>query len=287
MEEVEEGWELKTLPLEGGTYGYKFLADGEWFRDPHNALSCDDGYGGKNSLLFLGQERGSVHHFTFHSHSLNADRWYIIYLPPFYFLEEQRLNTLYLFHGVLDWEWTWLEKAAINRMLDLLIREKLVGNMIVVMPRENGELFRGDHRYGSYLGEDLTGHIDSEFLTMAERGHRAVDGLSTGGYNALYLGGLSFDSFCSAGAMSGAFNDLSYELILENREALKKLKMRFILSCGQQDPGRDKTRAMARFLGQQGLSVEHYENPGPHEWDYWGPHYPESIQFHWNSFQGT
>ena len=44
-----------SLPLDSGTYMYKFVVDGNWLQDPANPDSADDGFGGKNSLLTVGE----------------------------------------------------------------------------------------------------------------------------------------------------------------------------------------------------------------------------------------
>jgi len=46
-------WKAK-LDLAPGRYAYKFVADGSWFEDPNAAESVDDGYGGKNSVIVVG-----------------------------------------------------------------------------------------------------------------------------------------------------------------------------------------------------------------------------------------
>ncbi|MCD6329772.1 MAG: glycogen-binding domain-containing protein, partial [Candidatus Cloacimonetes bacterium] len=43
-------WEI-SVPLETGTYMYKFVVDGNWIADPDNPKQQDDGYGGVNSLV--------------------------------------------------------------------------------------------------------------------------------------------------------------------------------------------------------------------------------------------
>lgn len=43
------------LQLKTGRYQYKFIVDGNWIVDPDNPVQIDDGYGGKNSLLVVGQ----------------------------------------------------------------------------------------------------------------------------------------------------------------------------------------------------------------------------------------
>jgi len=45
-------WVL-TLFLKPGKYAYKFIADGEWLKDPANDQWEDDGSGHRNSVLWI------------------------------------------------------------------------------------------------------------------------------------------------------------------------------------------------------------------------------------------
>ncbi len=48
------GWWSITLPLGPGRHEYLFLVDGStWLADPHGTATADDGFGGKNSVLYL------------------------------------------------------------------------------------------------------------------------------------------------------------------------------------------------------------------------------------------
>lgn len=42
-----------NVGLEKGSYRYKFVSDNTWFTDPHNSLTEEDPFGGKNSLLIV------------------------------------------------------------------------------------------------------------------------------------------------------------------------------------------------------------------------------------------
>ncbi len=44
-----------TIPLKAGRYQYKFIVDGKWMPDPENPTQVDDTYGGKNSVVVIGQ----------------------------------------------------------------------------------------------------------------------------------------------------------------------------------------------------------------------------------------
>jgi len=44
-----------TLQLPAGRYQYKLIVDGKWIPDPENPMQQDDTYGGKNSVVVIGQ----------------------------------------------------------------------------------------------------------------------------------------------------------------------------------------------------------------------------------------
>ncbi|HAK59421.1 MAG TPA: hypothetical protein DCO77_03420 [Nitrospiraceae bacterium] len=52
----EKGWWRVALPLQPGRHEYLFLIDGRrWVRDLKVPSVVDDGFGGKNSVLYLGK----------------------------------------------------------------------------------------------------------------------------------------------------------------------------------------------------------------------------------------
>jgi 1,4-alpha-glucan branching enzyme len=52
LEKGEGGVWYVVIPLDGGTYQYKFVINGtDWKTDPTNPETADDGYGGENSVV--------------------------------------------------------------------------------------------------------------------------------------------------------------------------------------------------------------------------------------------
>ena len=56
MKENDGIYEI-TLHLKQGKYGYKFIVDGQWMADENADEFIDDGFGGKNSIVFVGSKK--------------------------------------------------------------------------------------------------------------------------------------------------------------------------------------------------------------------------------------
>ncbi len=281
MERFEGGWIAEVPNVHQGEVQYKFVADGHWVNDPHNVSVSGD----NNSVINHRINKGNVYHFDFYSPAIDDYRGYVIYLPPGYFLSEEHYSTVYLLHGALDWEYTWVHRGLIHFTLDHLHNSGKIGEMIVVMPKENGEFYRGDGRFADYIARDIVSHIDVEFRSIPHPKHRAIDGLSTGAFSSTVLGAGRPHIFSSVGAMSGCYDRRVFEAVRHNAEAVRRYNLRFHVSCGQGDPSVEVSRALAETLNSEGIDVEYYENPGPHDWEFWGPSIAGNLQFHWWNFQ--
>jgi enterochelin esterase-like enzyme len=279
LERVEHGFLGEYLGVPGGELEYKFIVDGRWVADPLNPVRRGD-----NSLLYRGWERGSVHHLRFRSPALGQDRGYVAYLPPGY-ASGRRFPVLYLLHGALDWERTWIEKGSLPSTMDRLRLDGAVGEMIVIMPSDNGDLFRGDGRFVDYLARDLVGHVDHELPTYADARHRALDGLSTGGFTSLVVGAARHHVFRSVGSMSGCHDGRTFDAIRAHAGGMRGASQRYLVSCGRDEPHKDDSRAVARVLGEHGVAAEHTEGLGNHDWPTWRDALWGHVRFHWQNIK--
>lgn len=118
---------------------------------------------------------------------------------------ERRYPTLYLLHGEGGSFLGWRE------ILDGATETGERG-MILVMP-DAGESFyvnwarTDDGRrdaWEDYLVDDVVGHVDARYRTVAAREGRALAGFGMGGYGALTVGLRNADRFVSLGSQSGA-----------------------------------------------------------------------------------
>lgn len=283
LHRTEHGWvgEVSAIPM--GDVEYKFVVDGRWLPDPRNLVRRPDGFGGESSLLHRGDRRGSVHHLRFHSPALGEERDYVLYLPPGYGAVSRRFPVLYLLHGALDWERTWVEKGDLAQTMDRMRAEGAIGDLIVVMPRESGGLLNGDDRVADLLARDLVGHIDYELRTLSDGRHRALDGLSTGGFTSIVLGAARHHVWRSIGSMSGSLDGRAFDAVRAHAGAMRQSGQRYLISCGSEEPGVEMCRALARELGRHGVGAEHAEVSGIHDWPTWRAALPEHLRFHWEN----
>ena len=210
-------WKYTTPPLPSEMYTYRLTVDGVDGLDPTNPFTRRD-VGTVFSIFYVGggcadyyQVRdvahGSVAHVWYHSDALHADRRLSVYLPPHYGESGKKYPVLYLLHGSGGDENAWLELGHAARILDNLIAEGKAEPMIVVMPNGNsgkqaapGETSE-NHAYKPVMTNQLPGYkngdyelafpeiiqfIDTKFRTIPDKAHRAIAGLSMGGFHTLY-----------------------------------------------------------------------------------------------------
>lgn len=122
-----------------------------------------------------------------------------VYLPPGYDQPAQsgtRYPVVYLLHGYPGRAQDWFTAGRVKSTMDLLIRDHYVGPMIVVSPTASTGYLHDDECLNApghfaledYLAFTVVGAIDHTFRTYADRSHRAIGGMSSGGFCALNIG---------------------------------------------------------------------------------------------------
>ena len=82
-------------------------------------------------------------------------------------------------------------------------------NFIIVTPEGNNGWYSDsvsvpNDKYESYIIQELIPEIDKKFRTKADREHRAIAGLSMGGFGAMKFGLKYPEKFALIGSFSGA-----------------------------------------------------------------------------------
>jgi S-formylglutathione hydrolase FrmB len=151
-------------------------------------------------------------------------RSYRIYLPPGYGqpANASRLYpVLYLIHGSPGDSTSWLRGARADFAANEGIAAGTVRPLILVMPDLSGDLWRdtecvnkwdGSDNEMEYFVRDVVPYIDAHYRTIPDRFHRAIGGLSSGGYCAFNIG-LHYPSlFNTIFGISAYFHALRHEV---------------------------------------------------------------------------
>ena len=210
----------------------------------------------------------------------------------------------YLLHGLSDDNSAWSRRTSIERYVQML-------PLIVVMP-DGGRGWYCDAPGGSANGyayeraiiEDVVGFVDRSFNTRAERGGRAIGGLSMGGYGAIKLALKYPELFGSANGHSSALGFAHAESFMDNPEFARiigpqaggsgndlwTLAQRFQdnaaampalrIDCGTGDFTLEQNREFHAYLDELKLPHQYEEFAGAHDWAYWDKHVQGAIRFH-------
>lgn len=215
-----------------------------------------------------GVPHGKLEMVEYDSKSVGTRRKMLIYTPPGY-SPGRKYPVLYLLHGIGGDETEWKRYAKPNLLLDNLLADRKAVPMIVVMPngraqkndRAEGNVFASAPAFSAFeqdLLQDVIPAVEARYSVQADRGHRALAGLSMGGGQSLDFGFVHLDKFAWVGGFSSAPNTKPpAELVPDPATARQKLRLLW-LSCGNQDG----------LLGiSQGVHVYLKEKGVPHVWN--------------------
>ena len=189
-------------PMDPGFHYYHITIDGGVFNDPgtHNFFGgCrwesgieipapdQDFYALRTDI-----PHGTLAKVRFYSKSLDKMQEATVYLPAGYGRlvkgRQERYPVLYLQHGWGENETSWPVQGCTGEIMDNLIADGKVKPFIVVMAYglTNDVKFGGIGKFTAkefetVLVDELIPYIDANYLTKADKWHRAMAGLSMGG----------------------------------------------------------------------------------------------------------
>jgi enterochelin esterase-like enzyme len=150
---------------------------------------------------------------TFHSAALDQRRKVQVWLPPGYAREATtRYPVIYVLHGLGGSERDFFKLGKLESHIKGAMAAKTLPPVIVVSP-DGDDGYWTDHapngstpgpRWGAYVADDLVAWVDARYRTLADREHRAIAGVSMGGYGAFSLALTHPDRFGAAVSLSGA-----------------------------------------------------------------------------------
>jgi enterochelin esterase-like enzyme len=290
-------WSGQTRPLVVGFHYYSLIVDGVAVNDPAaytyfgcgrvaSGIEIPEGAEGDYYRPQQGVGHGQVRSVSYYSQSQQRFRRCIVYTPAEYETNpEKRYPVLYLQHGMGEDETGWSNQGHMNHILDNLTAAGECVPMIVVMesgdvvapfvPRSS-DVEKERSQYGAsfypMLLQDLIPMIDSTFRTLTDRDHRAMAGLSWGGYQTFNTVLPHLDQFAYLGTFSGALFgvDIStcFDGVFADADRFNSRVRYFFMGCGSEE--NFGTGAMVDKLHGLGIEVDYYVSPGTHhEWLTW------------------
>jgi enterochelin esterase-like enzyme len=256
----------------------------------------DDSFGAAGE--YVGSIAGTLREVPIYSPSLDRDMSYYVYLPPGYGTEGRRYPVLYMLHGGGASKDEWPAYGLINDV-DRSIVSKDIRPLIVVLPQ--GDLgywvnwVDDGPRWADYIAEDLRGHVDATFRTLADPSHRAIGGLSMGGAGALQLAFNHPDIFQVVGSHSPSLHvdDGTFAGIYGTGQEFKEREpidlastapgidsLKIWIDTGEDDPWLERDQVLHDSLLQRGVAHNWSILPGGHEGDYWIENLPAYLRFY-------
>ena len=235
---------------------------------------------------------------------------YNLILPANYNEKSQnqtKYPVIYLLHGLFGHYNNWADNTKLKEYAANY-------NFIIVMPEGNDGWYvdsatTPNDKYETYIAKELIPEIDKKYRTLADKNHRAVAGLSMGGYGSLKFAGKYPEMFILAGSFSGALGaaerteknspewvlksimtafgaaesqtrkDNSLFDLYKELSAGKMKNLPFIyLDCGTEDGLIQNNREFLRVLQEKKIPHEYRELPGVHDWKFWDSQVEEFLE---------
>lgn len=312
MEKQPDGyWTLTTTPLVPGLHYYVINVDGADLSDPGSTAF----FGGSRYVSAVEvPEPGSTYYSIQNvPHGQVRDVWYeskvtgswrhaMVYLPPDYEAQaKKRYPVLYLQHGGGENETGWIRQGRANFILDNLIAQGEAKPMIVVMalgyarragqpapnatPGASPQAAQARDEMTRTFEDDVTQvlipFVDKTYRTLADRDHRAMAGLSMGGFQTFHITLNHLDLFSHIGGFSGIggmMEDRKYDLktdfkgVFADPAAFAKKVHLLYFGVGTAEPERfrERIRGLHAAMTEGGVEHVYWESPGTdHEWQTW------------------
>lgn len=298
-------WTLTTKPLPSEMYMYLFVVDGVATADPNNPFVYRD-FATISNVFVVGNGIGDNYKVNDVPHGTLSQPWYpskkagkdrriSIYTPPGYAKGTEPYPVLYLLHGYGGDEGEWSSFGRAAQIMDNLIHKDQAQPMIVVMPnghmameaapgessmgfyKPSREKDRADERgaFESAFGE-IIDFVEQNYRVVADKEHRAIAGLSMGGFHAIHISRLYEDTFDYVGVFSSANRLMNAEpegIYANAMEGLKKQKENglelYWVGIGTEDFLFDANVEFRETLDTVGMEYTYVETGGGHVWKVW------------------
>tara|TARA_Y100001001_G_C7983089_1_gene300112 strand:- start:198 stop:1391 length:1194 start_codon:yes stop_codon:yes gene_type:complete len=310
----EEGvWTYTTSVLAPELYNYAFIVDGFKTTDPANPFLIRDVASVTNIFIVPG-EQADLYRVQDVPHGTVASRWYdakdlgfdrklSVYTPPGYETSAAEYPVLYLLHGAGGDEEAWLSLGRAAQILDNLIAEGKAEPMLVVMPNGNvgqdaapgagsdgfytPQFMTPETMNGKYEAQfmDIVAFIEANYRVKSDKAHRAIAGLSMGGYHSMHISRFYPNTFDYVGLFSAAImprEDKSDKGVYANFDETLKAQNEngyqlYWIGIGKTDFLYEANTAFRKQLDQMDMPYEYMETEGGHIWRNWRVYLSEFV----------
>jgi enterochelin esterase-like enzyme len=225
---------------------------------------------------------------TFESAIAGRNMPYRVYVPLCYFQTQRRYPVVYLIHGASNDD-THFQDIGLPETLDRGLELGIYPPMIVVMPYGAQLLpnddFPPDPSMETFMLDELIPRIEQDLCVWEDRQHRAIGGISRGGFWALSIAMRHPEEFGAVGGHSAAldtditpdaFNPIDLAL---NAPFLDTLRIYLDNAAG--DPVRPEVEQLSNNLVQRQIPHQYVINPlGNHDDAYWAAHMADYLTFY-------
>ncbi len=224
----------------------------------------------------------------------NHRRVFDIYLPPSYNTPggtQKYYPTLYMLHGTPGRYFDWVVGGEATESANTLITLKSIPELIMVFPDGNGtpgkvsewgNSYDGTQLMENFVAYDLVKYIDQHYRTIPDAQHRAIGGLSMGGFGAMNIAIHHPDIFGNVISLGGYYqaegsiwgSNTSYQQLNSPRDTILTMQeawqLHIFLGAATKDqPYYQDTLQFMRKLNSLHILYHFDLQVGQHSWRVW------------------
>jgi len=301
-------WSFTTEPLKPELYTYNMIVDGVKIIDPLNVYNIRDINNLFSVLLIGGNQQADLYKVNKVAHGTVSKVWYesptaqltrrlTVYTPAGYETSGKSYPVLYLLHGIGGDENAWSELGRAAQILDNLIAQGKAEPMLVVMTNGNisqeacpGETSEGFKVPTMMLPKTMEGSFETAFTDVVnfiektyrvkkDKAHRAIAGLSMGGFHSLFISINNPDLFDYVGLFSAAVDQQQNaqggvpSIYADRNQKIDKLFGKnpklFWIGIGKTDFLIKNNNDLRAYLDSKHHKYTYLETEGGHIWRNW------------------
>ena len=310
-------WSFTTEALKPELYTYNMIVDGVKIIDPLNVYNIRDINNLFSVLLIGGDARTDLYKVNKVAHGTVSKVWYesptagltrrlTVYTPAGYETSGKEYPVLYLLHGIGGDENAWSELGRAAQILDNLIAQGKAEPMLVVMtngnisqeacPGETSEGFRVPTMMlpktmeGSFetAFPDVVKFVENTYRVKKDKAHRAIAGLSMGGFHSLFISINNPDTFDYVGLFSaavdqqqntanGGFPNIYADRNQKIDNLFSKHPKLFWIGIGKTDFLFKNNNDLRTYLDSKQHKYTYLETEGGHIWRNWRIYLSEFV----------